>query len=187
MFLDTATRTALHRVDLVSTSTLSRLLNEYSWDTSQGWTILLQVQWDALHMAAKRKHRPLLQLSVELTRIEKKGSTLPFVRVFNRVHSIHLVVLFAEYGAVKFPVGDRVYKSKGTATLITLARELLRTVPDDIRHRFRIRVLANRGQGAAVFFDEVRQRGVEFVVGVRQTLHPGIVTVADCLHSGYVE
>ena len=72
-------------------------------------------------------------LSVDLTSIEKKGSTLPFVRVYNEVHGIHLVVLFAEYGPVKFPVGYRVYKGKGTATPVTLARELLRTVPDRIR------------------------------------------------------
>ena len=190
MFLDTATKTALHRAELVSKSALSRLLNEYPWDTAQGWTILHRAHWDALHLAARRKHRPLLRLSVDLTSIEKKGSTLPFVRVYNRVHGIHLVVLFAEYGAVKFPVGYRVYKGKGTATPVTLARELLRTVPDAIKRRFRIRVLADSGFEAAAFLDEVRRLGFEFVVGVRstrQTMHPGVVTVADCPHGAYVE
>lgn len=190
MFLDTATRTALHRAELVSKSALSRLLNEYPWDTAQGWAILHQAQWDALLLAARRTHRPLLRLSVDLTSIEKKGSTLPFVRVYNTVHGIHLVVLFAQYGAVKFPVGYRVYKGKGTATPVTLARELLRTVPDAIKRRFRVRVLADSGFEAAVFLDEVRQLGFEFVVGVRstrQTMHPGVVTVADCPHGGYVE
>jgi hypothetical protein len=190
MFLDTATKTALHRAELVSKSALSRLLNEYKWDTALGWTILQQAQWDTLHLAAKGKHRPLLRLSVDLTSIEKKGSTLPFVRVYNEVHGIHLVVLFAEYGAVKFPVGYRVYKGKGTATPVTLARELLRTVPETIRRRFRIRVLADSGFEAAVFLDEIRHLGFEFVVGVRstrRTMHPGEVTVADCPHGGYVE
>ena len=190
MFLDTATKTALHRAELVSKSALSRLLNEYPWDTAQGWAILQRAQWDALLVAARRKHRPLLRLSVDLTSIEKKGSTLPFVRVYNEVHGIHLVVLFAEYGAVKFPVGYRVYRGKGTATPVTLARELLRTVPDAIRRRFRIRVLADSGFESAVFLDEVRQLGFEFVVGVRstrRTMHPGEVTVADCPHGGYIE
>ncbi len=190
MFLDTATKTALHRAELVSKSALSRLLNTYKWDTNKGWTTLQQAQWDTLHLAARGKHRPLLRLSVDLTSIEKKGSTLPFVRVYNEVHGIHLVVLFAEYGAVKFPVGYRVYKGKGTATPVTLARELLRTVPDAVRRRFRIRVLADSGFEAAVFLDEVRQLGFEFVVGVRstrRTMHPGEVTVADCPHGGYVE
>lgn len=190
MFLDTATRTALHRAELVSKSALSRLLNEYNWDTAQGWTILHRAQWDALHLAARRKHLPLLRLSVDLTSLEKKGSMLPFVRVYNKVHGIHLVVLFAQYGSVKFPVGYRVYKGKGTATPVTLARQLLQTVPDAIRRRFRVRVLADSGFESAVFLDEVRHLGFEFVVGVRatrRTMHPGVVTVADCPHGGYVE
>ncbi len=190
MVLDTATKTALYRAELVSKSELSRLLNEYPWDTAQGWTILHRAQWDALHLAARRKHRPRLRLNVNLTSIEKKGSTLPFVRVYNNVHGIHLIVRFAQYGAVKFPVGDRVYKGKGTTTPVTLARELLRTVPDAIRRRFRIRVLADSGFEAAVFLDEVWHLGFEFVVGVRstrQTMHPGGATVADCPHGGYVE
>lgn len=190
MFLDTATKTALHRAELVSKSALSRLLNEYKWDTTQGWAILQRAQWDAFRLAARHTHHPVLRLSVDLTSIEKKGSVLPFVRVYNDVHGIHLVVLFAEYGAVKFPVGYRVYKGKGTATPVTLARELLRTVPGKIRRRFRIRVLADSGFEAASFLDEVRQLGFEFVVGVRstrRTMHPGEVTVADCPHGGYVE
>lgn len=190
MFLDTATKPALHRAELVSKSALSRLLNEYKWDTTEGWAVLHRAQWDALRLAARNVHHPVLRLSVDLTSIEKKGSTLPFVRVYNKVHGIHLVVLFAQYGSVKFPVGYRVYKGKGTATPVTLARQLLRTVPSKIRRRFRIRVLADSGFEAAVFLDEVQQLGFEFVVGVRstrRTMHPGEVTVADCPHGGYVE
>ena len=101
-----------------------------------------------------------------------------------------MVVLFAEYGSVKFPVAYRVYKGKHTPSPVTLALEMLQTVPDDIRRRFRVRVLADSGFEAAVFLDEVRQLGFEFVVGVRnnrRTLHPGEVSVADCPHGGYVE
>ncbi|OLV17255.1 hypothetical protein BOO71_0005092 [Deinococcus marmoris] len=46
-------------------------------------------QWDLLRLAAKGKHRPILRLIVDLT------SALPFVRVHNDVHGIHLVVFFA--------------------------------------------------------------------------------------------
>ncbi len=190
MFLDTRTKTALHRAGLVSKSALSRLLNQYDWDTAACWTLLETAQWEFLRLAALRKRRPILRLSVDLTSIEKKGSTLPFVRVYNEVHGIHLVVLFAEYGRVKFPVAYRVYKGKHTPSPVTLAVEMLQTVPDDIRRRFRVRVLADSGFEAAVFLDEVWQLGFEFVVGVRnnrRTLYPGEVTVADCPHGGYVE
>ena len=64
MFLDIATKTALHRAELVSKSALSRLLNEYAWDTVSCWTLLESAQWDMLLLAAKGKYRPILRLSV---------------------------------------------------------------------------------------------------------------------------
>lgn len=189
-FLDTATKKALHRVETVSASAVSRLMNEYDWDTASCWSLLQQAQWDMLLLAAKGKHRPLLRLSVDLTSLEKTGTQLPFVRVYNGVHGIHLMVLFAEYGVWKWPVCYQVYQGKHTPTPVTLALEMLKAVPEAIRKRFKIRVLADSGFEAAAFLDEVRQLGFEFVVGVRatrRTLHPGVVTVADCPHGGYVE
>lgn len=189
-FLDPGTKKALHRVGTVSASASSRLLNEYQWDTARCWTLLTQAQWELLLLIAKGKPHPLLRLSVDLTSLEKTGKSLPFVRVYNDVHGIHLVILFAEYGSLKFPIAYRVYKGKGTATPVTLALEMLKDVPDAIRKRFMIRVLADSGFEAAVFLDEVRQMGFEFVVGVRatrRTLHPGVVTVAACPHGGYIE
>ncbi|GAA5504081.1 IS701 family transposase ISDge5 [Deinococcus xinjiangensis] len=189
-FLDTGTKKALHRVETVSASAVSRLLNEYDWDTAACWSMLSQAQWELLLVAAKGKPRPLLRLSVDLTSLEKTGLQLPFVRVYNKVHGIHLVVLFAEFDALKFPLGYRIYKGSHTPTPVTLALEMLKAVPDAIRKRFKIRVLADSGFEAAVFLDEVRQLGFEFVVGVRatrRTLHPGVVTVADCPHGGYLE
>jgi hypothetical protein len=53
-----------------------------------------------------------------------------------------------------------------------------------------VRVLADSGFEEAAFLDEIRSLGFEFVVGVRSTRrteHPGVVTVADCPHGGYVE
>ena len=50
--------------------------------------------------------------------------------------------------------------------------------------------LGDSGFEAAGFLYEVRRLGFEFVVGVRstrQTMHPGVVTVADCPHGAYVE
>ncbi len=58
MFLNTQTKTALHRAELVSKSALNRRLNEYSWDTEACWTLMEQAQWDCLPLAAKGKHPP---------------------------------------------------------------------------------------------------------------------------------
>lgn len=190
LFLDPATKTALHRAVTVSKSALSRFLNEYDWDTTACWRLLNRAQWDALLLAARHQRRARLRLSLDLTSLEKTGKQLPFVRVYNEVHGIHLVVLFAEYRAFKFPIAYRVYRGKGTATPVSLALELLEGVPDDIRRRFQVCVLADSGFEAAVFLDRVRALGFEFVVGVRatrRTLHPGSVTVADCEHGAWLE
>lgn len=141
-------------------------------------------------LAALRERRPILRLSVDLKNIEEESSTLPFERVYNEVHGIHLMILFADSGAVRFPLVYRGHKGKHTPSPVTLAREMLRTVPDDIRQRFRIRVLADSGFEAAAFLSEIRDLNFEFVVGVlnkRRTLHPGEVTLSDCRHGGYVE
>jgi len=190
LFLDTATRTALHRAPLVSQSAVSRLLNNYDWDTAECWNLLQQNQWEALLLSARRRRRARLRLSIDLTSLEKTGKQLPFVRVYNGVHGIHLVVLLAEYRGLKFPVGYRVYRGKGTATPVSLALELLEEVPEQVRKRFRTCVLADSGFESAAFLDGVRALGFEFVVGVREnrrTTHAGQVTVADCQHGAWLE
>ncbi|EYB66426.1 transposase IS4 family protein [Deinococcus phoenicis] len=189
LFLDLKTKKALHRAYTVSASALSRLLNVYEWDTAECWTTLVQAQWDALLLAARRKHHPRLRLCVDLTSVPKTGRDLPFVRVYNEVYGIHLVVLYAVYGDLKFPVGYRVYRGKGTPSPVRLALELLATVPAEVSHRFDVWVLADSGFESANFLQGVRDLGFEFVVGVRSTRrtdHPGHVTVEDCAHGSWI-
>jgi hypothetical protein len=189
LFLDLGTKTALHRAETVSSSALSRLLNVYEWDTAACWNILVAAQWDALLLAARRKRRPRLRLCIDLTSIPKTGTTLPFARVYNEVHGIHLVVVYAVYRKLKFPVGYRVYRGKGTTTPVKLALELLNAVPDVVKRRFDVWTLADSGFEAADFLQGVRDLGFEFVVGVRatrQTDHPQRTTVSDCPHGGWI-
>lgn len=189
LFLDLKTKTALHRAHTVSASALSRLLNVYEWDTAACWATLQQAQWDALLLAARRNHQPRLRLCVDLTSVPKTGRELPFVRVDNEVHGIHLVALYAVYGDLKFPVGYRVYRGKGAPSPVRLALELLATVPAEVRERFDVWVLADSGFESADFLQGVRDLGFEFVVGVRSTRrtdHPGHVTVEDCEHGSWL-
>ncbi|UFA51566.1 transposase [Deinococcus radiophilus] len=173
----------------VSPSALSRFFNVYDWDSDRCWDEMQDIHWRILLDVAHSKRRPRLRLSVDLTTVEKVGTQLPYVSVYNGRHGIHLVVLFAEYGELKFPISYRVYQGKHTSTPVTLALDLLEEVPDFIKKRFRVRVLADSGFEAAVFLEGVRHLDFEFVVGVRsnrRTDHPGRVTVADCPHGGYV-
>lgn len=190
LFLDPATKTALHRAPLVSQSALSRGLNNDDWDTAACWDLLRGAQWEALLLASRHRRRRRLRLSVDLTSIQKTGTKLPYVRVYNEVHGIHLVVLLAEYEGLKFPIGYRVYRGKGTATPVSLALELLAEVPQAIQQRFRTCVLADSGFESASFLEGVRALGFEFVVGVRanrRTTHSGQVTVAGCPHGAWLE
>ncbi|WP_102128613.1 transposase [Deinococcus planocerae] len=189
LFLDLKTKKALHRAQPVSASALSRLLNVYEWDTAVCWATLVQGQWQALLRAARRKHLPRLRLCVDLTSVPKTGRKLPFVRVYNEVYGIHLVVLYAVYGNFKFPVGYRVYRGKGSPSPVRLALDLLATVPAEVSRRFDVWVLGDSGFESSAFLQGVRDLGFEFVVGVRSTRrtdHPGHVTVEDCEHGGWI-
>ena len=189
LFLDLETKTALHRAQTVSASALSRLLNVYEWDTGACWEVLCQTQWETLLLAARRKHHPRLRLCVDLTSVPKTGRELPFVRVYNDVYGIHLVVLYAVYGNLKFPVGYRVYRGRGTPSPVRLALDLLATVPKEVTRRFDVWVLADSGFESAAFLQGVRDLDFEFVVGVRSTRrtdHTGQVTVEDCDHGSWV-
>lgn len=189
LFLDLGTKTALHRAELVSASALSRFLNRYDWDTARCWSLLVRAQWDALLLAARSKRQPRLRLCVDLTSIPKTGRTLPFVRVYHEVHGIHLVVLYAVFGDLKFPVGYRVYRGKGTTSPVRLALELLQSVPEEVKRRFDGWVLADSGFESADFLQGVRELGFEFVVGVREnrrTDHPDLPSVRDHAHGAWL-
>ena len=189
LFHSPGRKTKFSQAEGVSPSALSRFFNVYDWDSDRCWEEMQDTQWRMLLDAARHKRKPRLRLSVDLTTVEKVGTQLPYVSVYNGRHGIHLVVLFAEYEELKFPISYRVYQGKHTSTPVTLALDLLEEVPDFIRKRFQVCVLADSGFESAVFLEGVQRLGFEFVVGVRsnrRTDHPGRVTVADCPHGGYV-
>ena len=131
----------LNQVEGISSSAMSRFFNVYDWDSDACWKLLNETQWQILLDIAHHKRKPCLELSVDLTTIEKVGTQLPFVRTYNGKHGIHLLVLFAQYEDIKFPVSYRVYQGKYTPTPVTLALNMLEEVPDFVGKRFRVRVL----------------------------------------------
>lgn len=168
LFLILSRRTTLAHADEVSASALSRFLNRYDRPTSAAWETLNTTQWMlALRLHPRRPRR--ISLCLDLTSVSKVGKQLPFVRFYNDVFGIHLVVLFVVTDKLKFPVGYRVYRGKGTTTLVSLALELLREVPGWVKKKFECVVLADSGFDSAAFMREVRTLGFEFVVGIRTT------------------
>lgn len=87
----------------------------------------MQAQWEALLLVARRKHHPRSRLCMDLTSVPSSGRELPFVRVQDEVYGIHLVVLYAVHGTLKFPLGYPVYQGKGTPSPVRPALDLLAT------------------------------------------------------------
>jgi hypothetical protein len=115
----------------------------------------------------RRGARPHLYLLVDLTSVPRTGKTLPYVRSYNKVVGLHLVVLYVLCGAFRFPVGARVYRGKGEHAPSRLALSLLRAVPRWALEGFKVTVLADSGFEGAEFIRCVRALGHHLIVGVR--------------------
>ncbi|GAA4012713.1 hypothetical protein GCM10022631_25530 [Deinococcus rubellus] len=51
----------------------ARSLNQYDWNRAACWALLKTAQWEFLRLAAYRKRRPTLRVSVNLTKRREKG------------------------------------------------------------------------------------------------------------------
>lgn len=91
LFLKPDQRVTLTNICGVSSSTASRLFQHSGFDLEQAWQMLVKWQVAQIRSAARVKkagRRPPLYLRVDLTSIEKAGSLLPFIRLFNKVKGI---------------------------------------------------------------------------------------------------
>ena len=90
LFHSLGQKTNFSQAEGVSPSALSRFFNIYDWDSDRCWEEMQDTQWRILLDAARHKRRPRLRLSVDLTTVEKVGTQLPYVSVYNGKHGIHL-------------------------------------------------------------------------------------------------
>lgn len=129
LFLDCRLRTTLQNIKGMSASTASRFFScehtpdEVFWAELNGW------QLGQFYRLPRRGRRRDVVLKLDLTCIEKTGKRIPFARVFNRRYGIQLVVLHACVEGLSFPLGYRVYRGKGKATVVDLALGLLAAFP----------------------------------------------------------
>ena len=118
--------THLRNAKMVSSSTLSRLLNQYQ-QTEQLEAHLWRFQVEALksHVRRLRGRKPWMVIRVDLTSIAKTGKKLPYLRVYNGVKGIHLVVMHVSIGKLSFPMGYAIYDPEREETPIQLAFKLI--------------------------------------------------------------
>lgn len=125
LFLSVEEATHLKNVKLVSSSSASRLLQNFT-KTDKLETCLWQFQVAALRDYARKQGRtPRLLIRVDLTSIAKCGKTLPYVRTYNGVQGIHLVVMHVSLGKLSFPMGCKLYDPASSSTPIDHAVTLL--------------------------------------------------------------
>lgn len=167
LFLDCKLRTTLQNLKGISASTASRFFSCEHAPDEVYWAELNQWQLAQCYRLPRRGRRGDVVLKLDLTCVEKTGKQIPFARVFNRRYGIQLVVLHACVGSLSFPLGYRVYRGKGKATVVDLALELLAAFPTSMWSS-RTVVLADAGFGSSAFIGGCQTLGFErLLVGVR--------------------
>ena len=166
LFLKPDQRVTLTNICGVSSSTASRLFQHSGFDLEQAWQMLVKWQVAQIRSAARVKkagRRPPLYLRVDLTSIEKAGSLLPFIRLFNKVKGIHIVVLHVSFGRISFAVGYRIFDAKKKLTPIELALDLLKDWLPRCWGGWDVRLTADSGFMSQAFLEQTRKIGFNHV------------------------
>ena len=167
LFLDCKLRTTLQNIKGISASTASRFLSCEHAPDKVFWQELNSWQLGQFYRLPKWGRRKDVVLKVDLTCVEKTGKQIPFARVFNRRYGIQLVVLHVCMEGLSFPLGYRVYRGRGKATVVDLALELLAAFPAS-GWSSRTVVLADAGFGSSEFVQGCQALGFKrLLVGMR--------------------
>jgi Transposase DDE domain len=174
LFLKPDQRVTLTNIIGVSSSTASRLFQHSAMNLELAWQMLVKWQVELIKASARVKkagRRPPLYLRVDLTSIEKAGSLLPFIRLFNRVKGIHIVVLHVSYGDLSFAVGYRIFEAKNKLTPIELALDLLKSWSPRCWGGWDVRLIADSGFISQAFVEQTHKLGfVHVSVGGKNNL-----------------
>ena len=182
-----------------SPSAFSRFLNQYDWNARAivraVRTAIIAQLWAAY--AQRKGRRPILELILDLTTLEKTGAfpNLEIHFLLVRQHltgysrqlkdkiGLHLVVLYVVIGVHRFPSRPAcfarrsfmVWRGKGSLSTTKLALRLLTRIPAWWSERFTMRVLADSGFDSDEFIDGVHNLGFHGVIGSRsdRVIGPG--------------
>lgn len=157
--------------ELKSGSALSRFLNYYRWPVRQVIRTLRQAALERLLAPRRRGRRPILEVVIDLTCLEKAGRLKgldSLIHVLNGKRGLQVVILYLCVEGWRIPWSFRVWRGKGQILPAELALRLLRTLPQSVRRLYRIRVLADAAFGSTEFISGVRPLGFHAVVGIRR-------------------
>jgi hypothetical protein len=170
-FLTPTTSSLPEHNALVSAASLSRFLNHYAWPTRRVVRLVRDMLTTSLLSHVKSGKRPTLRVTVDLTCLEKTGrfaQLAGWIHVLNGKRGLQLVVLYLELGEARVPWGFRVWRGRGTASVVGLALRLLDSLPEVLIKRYRVLVLADAGFASSDFLEGVVARGHHTITGVRK-------------------
>lgn len=153
-----------------SASALSRFLNVYPWSTRQ--LIRLSRQATLQHILAQGRigRRPILQVILDLSTLEKRGKFKGLnglVRVYHSKQGLHVVMLYLVVGQWRVPWSFRVYRGKDTPSPAQLGLKLVQGLPKVLTQHFEVLVLVDSAFGSIAFLEGVRKLKHHVIAGVR--------------------
>jgi hypothetical protein len=127
MFLSAELDKHLKNVAGCSKSTVSRLLGKLSKTALlEQHRYKFQVEALRSHAARVRRQKPWMVIRVDLTSVAKSAKCLPFLRTYNGVHGIHLIVVHVSIGKLSLPMAHAIYDPAKDETPIELALKLIK-------------------------------------------------------------
>jgi hypothetical protein len=153
-----------------SASALSRFLNIHLWSTRLVIrTTRKHVLNQILSVSAKGR-RPMLQVIIDLTTLEKRGKFKPFehlISVYNGKRGLHLVLLYLVVGQWRVPWSFRVWRGKNTPSPAQLGLKLIKGLPKALTKHFQVMILVDTAFGSVEFLHAIRKLKYHAIAGVR--------------------
>jgi len=153
-----------------SASALSRFLNIYSWSTRKLIRITRDYVLQQILSACPKGRRPMLQVIIDLTTLEKCGKFKPFehlICVYNGKRGLHLVVLYLVVGWWRVPWSFRVWRGKDTPAPACLGLKLVKGLPPALTKRYQVMILVDTAFGTVDFLHGIRKLKYHAIAGVR--------------------
>src|SRR4028118_111374 len=147
-----------------SATALSRFLNMHLWSTRQVIRTTLRYVLKQILSECPKGRRPMLQVIIDLTTLEKCGKFQEFehlISVYNGKRGLHLVVLYLVVGQWRVPWSLRVWRGKQAPSPAQLGLKLVNNLPKALTQHFQIMILADTAFGSVEFLHGIRQRSEE--------------------------
>ena len=154
-----------------SASALSRFLNLHLWSTRQMIRTTRNYVLKQILAECPKGRRPMLQVIIDLTTLEKCGKFKSFehlISVYNSKRGLHLVVLYLVVGQWRVPWSFRVWRGKGTISPAQLGLKLVKGLPKSLTKHFFVMILVDTAFGSVEFLHGIRKLKYHAIAGVRK-------------------